>query len=360
MFSLGITDHLEGPADRPSVEIYREVEELVLLADSLGVEYFWFAEHHAHAHEGHLPTPLLFALHLAGKTRQIRLGSAIVCLNLHHPLAVAEQAAVADWLTGGRLAPGFGSGSTPEEFELFGLKETQETERHVRFAESLRIIREAWKGEVRPQSLEYFNVPAHVPLPVARTDLAARSWLAVNSAGSARIAGEMGLGMLFSHLRTVQQYREYVEAYRAAGGQNQIAVNRPVYVGEDDDSAWAEAAGAVRTLWRRFREEGKIPSQTPEPSSISELCGHPLNFIVGGPESVARQLIELHAQVPFDVANLEVRWEGLSHRIVLESLRRLTTVRALREQVVKLDEHGQRHEPDDQQEHHELRRSDGR
>ena len=70
------------------------------LADRLGVKYAWFAEHHAHAHYGHLPTPLLYALHLAGQTKQIQLGTAIICLNLHDPLDVAEQVAVADVLSG--------------------------------------------------------------------------------------------------------------------------------------------------------------------------------------------------------------------------------------------------------------------
>src|SRR4051812_59194 len=106
MFSIGLTDHLEGPPDRSSAEIFDEVAQLVRLADDLGVRYGWFAEHHAHAHHGHLPTPLLYALHLAGRTRQIQLGTAIICLNLHHPLDVAEQVAVADILTGGRIAPG--------------------------------------------------------------------------------------------------------------------------------------------------------------------------------------------------------------------------------------------------------------
>ena len=78
----------------------------------------------------------------------IRLGTAIICLNLHHPLDVAEQVAVADLLTNGRMAVGFGSGSTPEEFRLFGLAETEDHERHARFEEALRLIRSAWSGIV--------------------------------------------------------------------------------------------------------------------------------------------------------------------------------------------------------------------
>ncbi|HEY2155298.1 MAG TPA: LLM class flavin-dependent oxidoreductase [Isosphaeraceae bacterium] len=320
-FAIGITDHLEGPPDRPSERVFEEVSELVRLADRLGVEHAWFAEHHAHAHEGHLPAPLLFALHLAGQTRQIRLGTAITCLNLHHPLAVAEQVAVADVLTGGRIAPGFGSGSTPEEFGLFGLDVTGEDERHARFEEALRVILAAWSGDW--SRARDFSVPPHRSLPIPAADLPGRCWLAVNSPGSARIAGAFGFNVLFSHLRTPEQYREYADVYRSAGGRGRIAANRPVFVGPHDEAAFAAAEPALRLLWRRFRREGKIPVETPEPSRPADLCGHPINFLVGGPETVAQGLRELHEQAPFDVANVEVRWAGLSHEQVCDGLRRL-------------------------------------
>lgn len=325
MISIGITDHLEGPRERDSREVFAEVAELVRIADDMGVEHFWFAEHHAHAHCGHLPAPLLLALHLAGRTSRIRLGTAIICLNLHHPLDVAEQVATADLLSGGRLAPGFGSGSTPEEFALFGLDETGESERHERFDEALRIILAAWSGQAGANASRFFRAPARRSLPVPAADLASRSWVAVNSEGAARIAGSLGFNVLFSHLRTPEQYRAYETTYRRAGGRGRIAANRPVYVGPDDATALAEAEPALRLLWRRFRAEGKIPASTEEPASPAELCAHPLNFIVGGPESVARQLLELSRQVAYDVANLEVRWAGLSHEQVRQSLSRLAS-----------------------------------
>jgi alkanesulfonate monooxygenase SsuD/methylene tetrahydromethanopterin reductase-like flavin-dependent oxidoreductase (luciferase family) len=323
MFVIGLTDHLEGPRDRPSAAIFDEVADLVRLADRLGVRYAWFAEHHAHAHHGHLPTPLLLALHLAGQTQGIRLGTAIVCLNLHHPLDVAEQVAVADVLTGGRMAVGFGSGSTPEEFGLFALPETDEHERHARFEEALRVIRSAWSGQDAAPAPQYFRVPPHQALPVAAADLPRRCWVAANSLGSARIAGALGFNMLFSHLRTPEQYRQYLAAYRAAGGTGLVAANRPVFVGPDDAAAWARAEPALRLLWRRFRQEGKIPAGTPEPERPEDLVAHPINFVVGGPETVARRLGVLHRQAPFDVANVEVRWAGLPHALVRDSLRRL-------------------------------------
>ena len=116
--------------------------------------------------------------------------------------------------------------------------------------------------------------------------LAGRSWVAVNSVGAARIAGRVGLNVLFSHLRTVEQYHEYLAAYRGAGGAGLLAANRPVFVGADDASAMAEIEPALRILWRRFRDEGKISRDAPEPKGVIELCRHPINFIIGGPETV--------------------------------------------------------------------------
>ncbi|SIO13814.1 Flavin-dependent oxidoreductase, luciferase family (includes alkanesulfonate monooxygenase SsuD and methylene tetrahydromethanopterin reductase) [Singulisphaera sp. GP187] len=323
MFTIGLTDHLEGPLDGPSEAIFTEVTDLVRRADRLGVRYAWFSEHHAHAHQGHLPTPLLMALHLAGQTQEIRLGTAIICLNLHHPLDVAEQVAVADILTGGRMAVGFGSGSTPEESALFGSAVADDRERQARFAEALRVIQSAWSGDWSGTTPHAFSVPPHRTLPVPSASLAGRCWVAVNSLGSARIAGDLGFNMLFSHLRTPEQYRDYCSAYRAAGGAGLVAANRPVFVGPDDATAFARVEPALRTLWRRFRQEGKIPAETREPANPEALCAHPINFIVGGPETVARQLLRLHEQSPFDVANVEVRWAGLSHERVCDSVQRL-------------------------------------
>lgn len=331
MFDIGLTDHFEGPVTRPSAEIYEEVADLVGLADDLGVRYAFFTEHHAHVHLGHLPTPLLFALHLAHQTKQIHLGTAVICANLHHPLDIAEQVAVADLLTAGRLAPGFGSGSTPGELTLFNLPQSDEDQRHAQFKQSLETIVNAWQAGAECRELRDHRAapdtsampPTTLPRP--RPDLPARCWLAVNSLGAARLAGHFNFNVLFSHLRTPEQYNHYRAAYHAAGGKRLIAANRPVYVGRDDATAWQEAEPALRTLWRRFQHEGKIPAETTEPRNVQDLCAYPINFIVGGQDSVARQLLDLHQGCAFDVANVEVRWARLSHQQVRQSLERLMT-----------------------------------
>ena len=313
LFEVGLTDHLEGPRDQPSAVIFDELADLVGLADRLGVRYAWFSEHHDHAHFGHMPTPLLFALDLAGQTRDIRLGTAIICLNLHHPLDVAEQVAVADLLTKGRMAVGFGSGSTPEEFRLFGLAETEDQERHARFAEALRLIRSAWSGMIPEAgtdgSSRYYSVPSHRPLPVPAADLAGRSWVAVNSLGSARIAGSFNFNMLSSHLRTPEQYGNtpppIARLWHTIDRRQSPGVRRP---GRPERLSLGRVGitNAVAAISGRRQD----PRRDSRAHATRGLGAHPINFIVGGPDSVARELRELHEQAPFDVADVEVRGPG--------------------------------------------------
>jgi alkanesulfonate monooxygenase SsuD/methylene tetrahydromethanopterin reductase-like flavin-dependent oxidoreductase (luciferase family) len=318
---FALTFHVEGPREQPSAEIYEEVASHVLLGDELGFDYAWFSEHHSHVHLGHLPCPLLFALHLAGRTRRMHLGTAVICLNMHHPVDVAEQVALADLLTGGRISPGFGSGSTPEELELFGLPQADAGTRHARFAESLRVIREVWAGTGPTCEGSEGGPGFDVPLPRARPDLLSRSWLAANSRNAAEIAGRGGHNMVFSFLRTPEQYEALVSTYHAAGGRGSIAATRAIYVGEDDSSAWREAEPALRLLWSRWVGEGKIPRDRPEPA-VFDLTNTPAQFVVGGPETLARWLLRLQERVPFDTLNVQPRWEGLSPEQVQGCMRR--------------------------------------
>ena len=327
MIEIGITDHVEGPLERDSREVFDEVADLVRLADELGVKYFWFAEHHDHVHQGHLPTPLLFALHMLSQTKRIQLGCAVICLNLHHPLEIAEQIASADVLSSGRMSIGFGSGGKPEEAMLFGAPDLPEREKHDRFAEALQIIASICGDASPAKFLRYFPVPEHRSraLPKPANDFLSRCWCAVNSIGAARIAGRFNLNVMFSHLRTIEQYRQFIDAYRAAGGSRLIAMNRPVFVGVNHHTAREAIEPALRTLWRRFQAEGRIAANLPEPRDIDDLAAHPINFVIGGPMTVTRDLKRLHAEVPFDVLNVEFRWDGLTHEQVRESLQLFMT-----------------------------------
>ena len=329
LFTIGLTDHLEGPRDirrRRSLTKWRTWSGWPI---SLGVQYAWFSEHHAHAHHGHLPTPLLFALHLAGQTRQIRLGTAIICLNLHHPLDVAEQVAVADLLTEGGQRSDSAAAARPRSSACSASPRRMttsatpaSTRRCGSFARHGAKAESAASGSGTSESPRYFSRSA---APAAAAP------------GSRPAAPLLGCGeqpRLGTHRRDAQFQHALLPPADAgavpaipspptaqAGGTGLVAANRPVFVGPDDETAFARAEPALRILWRRFRQEGKIPADCWSPTA--ELCAGTRSTSSSADRSRSRERRELHNEVPFDVANVEVRWAGLTHELVRDSLRRL-------------------------------------
>ncbi len=153
----------------------------------MGFDSAWIAQHHFHEQEGGLPSPLVFLAHVAAQTDRIRLGTAIITLPMENPLRVAEDAAVLDLLTDGRLEVGFGSGGTPTSFLPFGLTSEQ---RGAAFADHLHLIHSAWRGD----TLSHPDNRLYPPAP----QLAERIWIATFSAEGAIRAGQAGHGLMLS------------------------------------------------------------------------------------------------------------------------------------------------------------------
>lgn len=326
-----LTYHVEGERETPSAEVYREVEEQVQLADRLGYHAAWFAEHHFHLHRGHLPNPLLMALSLAGRTQQIRLGSAVICVALHDPLRLASDLLTADVLCGGRLSIGLGSGSTPVEFEAFGVSKEEQTAeaRHQRFAEYLDVLEQAWRGEAVRVQGRYVRVEAPPLLPQAIRPVTEVLWIAANSESQARVAGQRGYGLMLSRERRPGEMERIVAAYqqgRAERGWSEagerVAASRPMYVGTSDEDAARAASKAVTIMLARQREaQGKASQDDTPPVTFEEACRQ-VQFVAGSPETVAQAIQALRAQVPFTTLHVQPRWQGLAQRDVLDSLRR--------------------------------------
>lgn len=128
---------------RTVAELYQQVIAQCELAETLGYDTFFVAEHHFHEY-GAVPNPAVFLATLAQRTKTIRLGSAISILTFHHPLTVAESYSMVDLLSGGRLVLGVGSGYLKHEFEGYAI---DATEKRDRFDESLLIVKRALQGE---------------------------------------------------------------------------------------------------------------------------------------------------------------------------------------------------------------------
>lgn len=172
---------------------YQETIAQIRHADRLGFDTVWLAEGHFRPIFSILPAPLLLAAALAGQTERIRLGTAAIQLPLHHPVRIAEEAAMVDVLSGGRLEFGVGRGSSLPNAEAFGLTWA---ERDDRFVEQLDVIAQAWRDGVvnydgvyyRHQNLTVIPRPLQQPAPPVS--------ITANHPEMATFTGARGLNLL--------------------------------------------------------------------------------------------------------------------------------------------------------------------
>ena len=322
---FALMDHVEGNADTPSGEVFEEVLSLVEAAEDIGLVAVWFAEHHFGIHRGHLPATPLLALAAGQRTRRIHVGSAIICLNLHHPLAVAEQVATVDVLTGGRASFGLGSGSTPPESAAFGLTLTDEVRRE-RFAEALDMVLGLWRGAPFAFDGRYFQLPTVTLRPAPLGDLRTRTWAAANSVESAVLVGERGVGLMTSRDRPLDSLREIVAAYRAAWeragwpGTPPVSGGFGLYVDADDRSAEAAVTATIEQIWARAVTRPTWRT-VPAPASTAEAARR-VGFLYGGPETVATAMVARQRILALTHTHVQLRWPGIGPAQAHACLRR--------------------------------------
>jgi len=332
---FALTDHVEGPADAPSGGIYQDVLSQVRLAEQLGFSYAWFAEHHSYAHLGHMPAPLLMALAAASKTHSICVGTTVLCLNLHHPVEIAESMAVVDVLTQGRLSVGLGTGTTGPEAALYGVDMSSREARMERFCEALDILELAWSGQPVRYQGHCFQLDGAliVPLPVsdAGTTLKERTWIAATSPDTAALAGGRGYRLMLSRERSRGMLNPVIDAYLAARHQAHlpldgahISVGVALYVADSDAAAKRDCAHAVDLMVQRHRRERPAVAALPMPETWEARLQQAL-FVAGGPETCRERLLDLTRRVPFTTLDIQPRWEGLRPNDVTTSLERFAT-----------------------------------
>lgn len=172
----------------PTAHIARTLD-LLTHAEPLGCEAIWFTEHHGFA-DGYLPQPLVMAAAVASRTSTMRLGTAVTLGPLRHPRHIAEEAALVDLISGGRLELGIGAGYAPGEYEMF---ELDMADRFGRNDTTARVVRELLEsGEVTPG-------PVQQPVPL---------WLGYQRPKGAHRAGLAGTGLLSLDPSLVGPYRD--------------------------------------------------------------------------------------------------------------------------------------------------------
>jgi putative FMN-dependent luciferase-like monooxygenase len=281
---LGFFTRLLDQAD--AAERYRLATEQIRHAETCGFDSAWIAQHHFHEGEGGLPAPFVFLAHAAAHTSRIRLGTGIVTLPLELPIRVAEDAAVTDLMSGGRLEVGVGPGGNLSAFTAFGLDSDQ---RHALFDANLATLKTAWSGGALPGGDKLY--------PASPT-LVDRIWQATFTVSGARRAGLAGDGLMLS--RTQPRSPEapqasladiqnpMLDAYLEAlpkGVEPRILASRTIFVADDAKEAMRLAETGLSRLRHRLAATGNFTSG----SLVGDLI-RAMDVHIGTPEEVIESL----------------------------------------------------------------------
>lgn len=247
---FSVADH-HPEFDRTPHQLYAELLEQAEHAERLGYESYWVAEHHFH-HYGIVPAPAVLLSAIAQRTQTLRVGTGVVVCPFHNPIEVAEQYAMLDMLSGGRLNFGTGSGYLAHEYSGFNVDPQQKRER---FDEALDIVLRAWRGETIDIQSPYHTInqvainvqPVQQPHPP--------TWIAVIRPEAALFVARKGFPLLgvpytSGHIETARDMiQAYHQAYGEAGfdpAQADVTLVWHTYVADTTDKAIREARDALQ------------------------------------------------------------------------------------------------------------------
>src|SRR5215831_2736428 len=214
---FGLLYEMETPRPwhaRSEYNIYWEALAQIELADRVGFDYVWEVEHHFLEEYSHSPAPEVFYGAVTQRTKTIRIahGVRLLPFQFNHPIKIAEQAAVLDIMSNGRMDLGTGRSTTAQELDGFGV-DYDRTRQEVR--EALEIIVKAWTEEILEYNGKLMHIPPRrvVPKPIQQPH--PPMWMACVAPDSYQIAGDRGLGVLGFSLNW-EQVQNSMESYHAA------------------------------------------------------------------------------------------------------------------------------------------------
>jgi alkanesulfonate monooxygenase SsuD/methylene tetrahydromethanopterin reductase-like flavin-dependent oxidoreductase (luciferase family) len=281
-FRLGFLSHVEGGSNLQ--QTYANVQELFVVADELGFDSGWVAQHHTWpSPHGGLPSPWVFLAHAAARTRHIHLGTAITIAPLEDPIRLAEDVGVLDALSGGRVELGIGSGFSPTEYGLFGKDFERKRELTT---EVLARTREALRGAVLDDG-------GTTLIPVSHDLAESRIWHGVFSEQGARHVANEGTNLLLN--RATYGYEEPTDAVQRPWAdayledwqlprRPRIGISRLILAAKDRSTALEYLADGVRRTSARS-------GHTPGDQSLEQALFH-FNAYYGHPDEIIPRLAE--------------------------------------------------------------------
>jgi alkanesulfonate monooxygenase SsuD/methylene tetrahydromethanopterin reductase-like flavin-dependent oxidoreductase (luciferase family) len=270
---------------RPWSHHYGRWLERVEEAERLGADAVWLTEHHFFD-DGYLPQCWTFAAAIAARTSKVRIGTAVSLLPLHTAVELAEQIALVDIISGGRVEPGFGLGYRKPEYQAFG---GDFKHRYSVFADRIRAMRMLW-GEEPGATREVTPPPVQRPVPM---------WGGFGGPKGAGLAGNLGLGLQSLKPELLAPYRDGL----AAGGHDPSSARMSqaveFFLTDDPERAWSQIERHVVYRWEsynRYMYEGT--SRESDAARYFDPDEVPERIVVGTPSHVAAVIGERVGSLP--------------------------------------------------------------
>ena len=300
-FEFGIFDSFDQGNSTPGQVIANRLD-FAVEAERAGISHYHVTEHHG-TPLSVCPSPNLFLAALSQRTRAMRIGALVHVLPAYDPLRLAEEIAVLDQLTGGRLDVGVGSGVSPYELGYFGIDAAQA---RARYAETLgAVIRALTTGRMRHSGtlLRDYDVELSVG-PVQRPH--PPLWYASSNTATAEWAGANGVNFVgrWNDGGFVPAARAYRDARRLSadardGATPRVGTAAHVYIGRTDDEAVERFRKAndvfARQLLKLWHDNGNHNADHLYDTDRTMANG---NSLVGSAQTVAARLVEQVGQAP--------------------------------------------------------------
>ena len=349
-----------------SEQLIANLREQTILAEELGFEAMWLGEHHFGPYAvGDLPNPILLGADLAARTSRIRIGQMANIAPWWHPIRLAEDLAILDNLTRGRVEAGFGRGVWPYEGPQFhpNADPRKDAENRELFREMVEIVREIWTNEFFsyrgtnysfPADDTVFSHPLYPPNPewqdgdrVTKLRVTPRPyqqphpplWMTVSTDRSVATAAELGLKACYwqppalrirERMELYARVRTELEGRPFAVGEDQ-AVMRSMYVAPSMEEARRDAEEGIMSAFifndpfrgrQVFTNPGEILA---DDVKLDWDFLEPRSLLVGSPDDVVEKIEELREVCNLDYLLVEFSHMGLPLRKSLKNLETFAT-----------------------------------
>jgi luciferase family oxidoreductase group 1 len=308
---FGVLQFFSWPGRRNSLEtVYERALSRVDTMDRTGYDAVWLAEHHFTDYSV-CPSVHLMGTHIASRTQNLRIGTAVSLAALYHPLRLAEEVALLDMLSGGRVNWGAGRGFDPVEFEAFGIPAEESSER---FREAVEIVVAAWSNERLNWEGKHWSFDNVEVLPKPRQTPHPPVWVAASSLPAIDWAAQQGYTIMMdphsTHADIAHKHKLYRETLASHGHGDkprQIPMARFIAVAESEAKAEEIARqGAAFTVGSYFNPSKAAGFPKKADRFIADDKVDPIQryldgvAIYGTPEKVIDQLHALHEEMALD------------------------------------------------------------